>query len=73
MSHRLQVTNVDEIAGWLRIELVGPGEGGSFNDLHINNTILAALIQADIPVLSFGAEGGRLQDIFLQLTEEAIR
>lgn len=73
MSHTVQVTNVDDLAGWLRLELVDPGDGVSFDDYQINNRILDALIRADIPILSFGVEGGRLQDIFLQLTEEAIR
>jgi len=39
----------------------------------MNNKILGALIRAKIPILSFGPEGGRLQDIFLHLTEEAIK
>jgi len=31
-----------------------------------------ALIRAKIPILGFEAEGGRLQDVFLNLTGEAI-
>lgn len=73
MSHVIQVTSADEIAGWLRIEFVDPDEQGSLEDYRVNNTILDALIRADIPILSFGVEGGSLQDIFLQLTEEVIR
>jgi hypothetical protein len=39
----------------------------------VNNRILQALIRAKIPILGFEAEGGRLQDIFLQLTQETIQ
>lgn len=34
------------------------------------NQLLNTLIRADVPILSYYAEGGRLQDVFLQLTEE---
>jgi hypothetical protein len=36
----------------------------------VNNTILDALIRAEIPILRFEAEGGRLQEAFLHLTEQ---
>lgn len=59
-----------ETAGWLRVILASNVQIGT--DQHYrNNTLLKALIHDDIPVLSFQAEGGRLQDVFLQLTEEA--
>jgi len=38
-----------------------------------NNNILSDLIRAKIPILSFEIEGGRLHDVFLHLTEEAIQ
>jgi ABC-2 type transport system ATP-binding protein len=69
----VRVTFIDETAGWLRIELVNPSSEASVADYHVNNRILEALIRAEIPIQSFEAEGGRLQDIFLQLTEEAIK
>jgi len=50
---------------WLRVELVDTADSAS------NNVVLAALTRADIPILSFEAERGRLQDVFLQLTEAA--
>jgi ABC-2 type transport system ATP-binding protein len=50
---------------WLRVELL-PSAGGASN-----NVVLAALARADIPILSFEAERGRLQDAFLHLTEAA--
>jgi hypothetical protein len=37
---------------------------------QMKSTILNALVQANIPVQSFEAESGRLQDVFFQLTEE---
>ncbi len=55
--------------GWLRVEL----DDISTDDGTINNRILETLIRAGIPVLSFDPEGGRLQDVFLQLTAGAIK
>jgi ABC-2 type transport system ATP-binding protein len=68
----MEVTPAGEMAGWLRVELVDQAHGTSSEDYHVNNRILEALIRAEIPILSFEAEGGRLQDIFFHLTEEAI-
>ncbi len=56
-----------EMAGWLRVELNGSGHE---EEGHDNNLILETLIRAGIPILAFEAEGGRLQDVFLHLTEE---
>ena len=51
--------------GSLRVELdEGALDGGN----HINNQILETLIRAGIPILSFEPEGGRLQDVFHNLT-----
>ena len=61
------------VAGWLNVELLHSANEASGEDYHLNNRILEALIRAEIPILSFGAEGGRLQDVFLHLTEEAIK
>jgi ABC-2 type transport system ATP-binding protein len=69
LPHVMRVTPTGETAGWLRVELVDP-EGTSAEKPHVNNTLLEALIRADIPILSFEAEGGRLQEVFLHLTEE---
>jgi ABC-2 type transport system ATP-binding protein len=59
-----------EAAGWLRVELVTASDGASAPDLRVNNRLLEALIRAEIPVLSFEAAGGRLNEVFLYLTEE---
>jgi ABC-2 type transport system ATP-binding protein len=69
----MQVTPTGEGAGWLRVELVDGVDGISSNEQHVNSQILEALIRAEIPVLSFEAEGGRLQDVFLHLTTEVIQ
>ena len=58
--------------GWLRLEFADPAGQASAYDPSRNNTILEALIQAGIPILGFGSEGGRLQDVFLELTEEVL-
>lgn len=58
---------------WLRIELIEPNGSNNTEDLYANNRILKSLIHASIPIQEFKAEGGRLQDVFLQLTEEAAK
>jgi hypothetical protein len=67
-----KVTPVGEMEGWLQAELVNQENGDSANAHKINNKILGALIRADITILGFEAAGGRLQDVFLHLTEESI-
>ena len=62
------VTASGGMPGWLRVEFEETAD-----DRHINNRILDALLRADIPVLSLEPEGGRLQDVFLQLTAGAIK
>jgi ABC-2 type transport system ATP-binding protein len=73
MPNISDVAPVGELEGWLRLELVGATSGDPANVHQINNKILSALIRAKIPILGFEVEGGRLQDVFLHLTEEAIR
>ena len=68
-----KVTPVGEMEGWLRMELVEPSNGDVSKAYQANNNILSALIRAKIPILSFEPEGGRLQDVFLHLTEETIK
>jgi ABC-2 type transport system ATP-binding protein len=62
------VTPAGGAAGSLRVQLQEEAwDGGS----HITNRILETLIRANIPILSFEPEGGRLQDVFLNLTAAA--
>ena len=68
-----KVGPIGEMEGWLRLELENPSNGGEDKTYQINNNILSALIRAKIPILSFEAEGGKLQDVFLHLTEETIK
>lgn len=65
-----RVTPLDGTAGWLRLELADLANLAT--DSYINNRILESLIRAEIPIMGFEAEGGRLQDVFLQLTEEVV-
>ncbi|WP_192384961.1 ABC transporter ATP-binding protein [Mesorhizobium silamurunense] len=65
------IAPVNGNAGWLRVELLDPTK--ALPSRHLNNEILNALIRAEIPILAFEAEGGRLHDVFLQLTEETIQ
>ena len=68
----IKVSPIDDMDGWLRLELFEPGPGNAEIGYQINNGILSALIRAKIPILSFEVEGGRLQDVFMHLTEEVI-
>jgi hypothetical protein len=61
-----RVVPMGEGAGSLRLELTESVNGNG----NENNRILEALIRAEIPVLRFEAEGGGLQEAFLQLTEQ---
>jgi ABC-2 type transport system ATP-binding protein len=71
MSEVSQTVPVPGMVGWLGLELADLPEGTAPE--QCNNRILEGLIRAGIPILSFQAERGRLQDAFLQLTEETIR
>ncbi len=64
-----KVAATAETAGWLRLEV---GESAA-EDHRASNRILEALIRADVPIVSLEPEGGRLQDVFLQLTEKGIK
>ena len=72
MSNVVKVTSVDETSGWLQLEPIPSGGGNSASAHQINNKILSTLIRAKISILNFSTGGGRLQDVFLHLTEEAI-
>jgi len=52
---------------WLEVEPEEPENG------HVANRLLEALIRADVPILTVEAEGGRLHDAFLELTQEVSR
>ena len=65
----VRVTPSADKAGWLGVQLDHSIEETASKEYQVNNAILGALIGAEIPILSFESEGGRLQDVFLQLTE----
>ena len=69
MSAIRKVTAASGMPGWLRVEL----EEAAAEDQFMNNRVLETLLRAEIPVLSFEPEGGRLQDVFLQLTAGGIK
>jgi len=66
------VAPVGELDGWIQIELANSTNGNTPEAQLANNLILEALIHAKIPIMNFEARGSRLQDVFLQLTEETI-
>lgn len=55
--------------GWLMVELADQAMQGEDAEQKLKSEILNALVLAAIPVQSFEAESGRLQDVFFQLTE----
>lgn len=64
-----RVAPASGMPGWIRVEL----DEAAAEDHLTNNRVLETLLRAEIPVLSFEPEGGRLQDVFLQLTAGGIR
>jgi ABC-2 type transport system ATP-binding protein len=73
MPNITKVTPVGEMEGWLRLELMPANDGDVDAANQVNNKILSALIRAKIPIMGFEIEGGKLQDVFLHLTEESIK
>src|SRR4030043_816531 len=65
----LSVDQINETEGLLRIRIAEPNDSEISDPYLINNKVLRALIHVKIPILRFEAEGGKLQDVFLQLTE----
>lgn len=68
-----QVKLTDVTAGWLAVEVADRVDGDSLEESLARNRVLEALIRAEIPILGSETAGGRLQDVFLQLTAEAIQ
>lgn len=68
-----EAISVNEADSWLRVELVNDPEASSTQKQPLNNQILQALINASIPIMGFELIGGRLQDVFLELTDEVIQ
>jgi ABC-2 type transport system ATP-binding protein len=65
------VTPSGETMGWLWVEVTTSSDGDSAEQMpQVKNSILEALIQAGIPIQGLEVGGSRLQDVFLQLTEQ---
>ncbi len=62
----------EESSGWLDVKLHAPN-GSDPQESQVRNDLLETLIRADVPILGFDTGGGRLEDVFLRLTAEAIR
>lgn len=69
----LEATSQGEMDGWLRVKLMDASNGKPYHNSQINNRVLKTLINAKIPIVNLETAGGRLQDVFLRLTEEAIQ
>jgi len=73
MPNILRISQIGELEGSLSLELMASDNGDMAVAYEINNKILSSLLRAKIPILRFEVEGGRLQDIFLHLTEDVIQ
>jgi ABC-2 type transport system ATP-binding protein len=62
------VTDLDP-RGWVSVQVGSSAASATDAD---RNRVLETLIASGIPILGFEVAGGRLQDVFLQLTAEAI-
>ncbi len=67
------VDPVNETEGLFRIRIAETDGGAVSDPYQINNKVLSTLIDENIPILRFEAEGGKLQDVFLQLTEDTVK
>jgi ABC-2 type transport system ATP-binding protein len=72
MPNILKLTQVNEAKGCLDMELVSGSNSSSVNTYQVNR-ILRALIRAKIPIMSFAPEEGHWQNVFLNLTQDAIK
>jgi ABC-2 type transport system ATP-binding protein len=67
---RISQGRTNEALSWLDVELEEMPAEDRLAKESLRNELLAALIDAEIPVLNYSAEGVSLQDVFLQLTGE---
>jgi ABC-2 type transport system ATP-binding protein len=67
------VESISETKGLLRLRIIEPDGSEPKDPYHFNNQVLNELIHENIPILRFEAEGGKLQDVFLQLTDHTVR
>lgn len=66
----LRVSKADEPPDGLRVSVAAGGAGRSATSHADLNGALRAVLDADVPVLSFELEGTRLSDAFLALTSD---
>ncbi|WP_374969444.1 ABC transporter ATP-binding protein [Terrabacter sp. BE26] len=62
----------EDSTGWVDVKLRASNGSGA-DASQVRNRLLESLIRADVPVLGFDTGGGRLEDVFLRLTAEAIQ
>jgi hypothetical protein len=72
MPNILRLTRINEVEGWLEIDLIPASNTSSVNPYQVNR-ILRALIRAKIPILSFGPEGMHLENMSLNLAADVTR
>ena len=72
MPNTLKLTRINEVEGWLEMELLPASNNTSVNPYQVNR-ILGALIRAKIPIISFAPEAGHLQNGFLNPATEVIK
>lgn len=68
----LDATSQGEVDGWLRIELMDASSSDLPHYGQSNSRVLKTLLNTKIPIINFETQAGRLQEVFLRLTEETI-
>ena len=66
----VKITPINASGDWLLVEVGGATDKAPETEQALKTQILNALVGAGISLLSFESEGGRLKDVFFQLTEE---
>ena len=72
MPNILKIIRVNELKGWLEMELVPAAQGNSVNAYQVNR-ILSVLIRARIPIVGFSSAAEPLPDRFSHLTTDVIK
>ena len=70
MPNILKLTHVNELLGWLEMELV-PGVNHSWVNPYQVNRILSALIRAKVPIISFAPKHSLSENMVLNFSTDA--
>ena len=72
MPNILRLIRINEVEGWLEMELLPASHSSSVKPYQVNR-ILGALIRAKIPIISFAPEASLVEDKSLNLATDVSR